>query len=110
MRRADVMADQWKFIPPVRAQKTVLAGAAYALHIDAKLVAQYLGDFGEARGVKRTEGIVTDVVARPDGLVEKVIMKDGRQVEGDLFIDCPGFRALLIGKALNEEFLGWSTC
>ncbi len=105
---ATVMADQWKFIPPVRAQKTLLSGASYALHIDAKLVAQYLRDFAEARGVKRTEGIVTDVVSRPDGFVEKVIMKNGGEVSGDLFIDCSGFRALLIGKTLNEDYLDWS--
>jgi tryptophan halogenase len=105
---ATVMADQWKFIPPVRAQKTLLSGASYALHIDAKLVAQYLRDFAETRGVKRTEGIVTDVVSRPDGFVEKVIMKNGGEVSGDLFIDCSGFRALLIGKTLNEDYLDWS--
>jgi len=105
---ATVMADQWKFIPPFRAQKTLLSGASYALHIDAKLVAQYLRDFAEARGVKRTEGIVTDVVSRPDGFVEKVIMKNGSEVSGDLFIDCSGFRALLIGKTLDEEYLDWS--
>lgn len=105
---ATVMADQWKFIPPFRAQKTLLSGASYALHIDAKLVAQYLRDFAETRGVKRTEGIVTDVVSRPDGFVEKVIMKNGSEVSGDLFIDCSGFRALLIGKTLDEEYLDWS--
>jgi len=105
---ATVMADQWKFIPPFRAQKTLLSGASYALHIDAKLVAQYLRDFAETRGVKRTEGIVTDVVSRADGFVQKVIMKNGEEVEGDLFIDCSGFRALLIGKTLDEEYLDWS--
>lgn len=105
---ATVMADQWKFIPPAKAQRTLLSGASYALHIDAKLVAQYLRDFSEARGVKRAEGIVTDVVTRPDGFVEKVILKNGTEVEGDLFIDCSGFRALLIGKTLNEDYLDWS--
>jgi tryptophan halogenase len=102
------MADQWKFMPPGMAQRTLLSGASYALHIDAKLVAKYLRDYAEARGVTRTEGIVTDVVTRPDGFVEKVIMKDGREVAGDLFIDCSGFRALLIGKTLEEEYLDWS--
>jgi tryptophan halogenase len=105
---ASVMADQWKFIPPFKAQKTLMAGASYALHIDAKLVAKYLRDFAEARGVKRIEGIVTDVSTRPDGFIEKVILKDGRQVEGELFIDCSGFRSILNGKAMGTEFLDWS--
>lgn len=103
-----VMADQWKFIPPFKAQRTLIAGASYALHVDARLVAKFLRDYAEARGVKRTEGIVTDVVTHPDGSVAKVVMKDGREVEGDLFIDCTGFRSLLIGKTLDVPFNDWS--
>jgi tryptophan halogenase len=103
-----VMADQWKFIPPFKAQRTLIAGASYALHVDARLVAKFLRDYAEARGVKRTEGIVTDVVTHPDGSVAKVVMKDGREVEGDLFIDCTGFRSLLIGKTLETPFNDWS--
>lgn len=103
-----VMADQWKFIPPIKAQRTLIAGASYALHVDARLVAKFLRDYAEARGVKRTEGIVTDVVTHPDGSVAKVVMKDGREVEGDLFIDCTGFRSLLIGKTLEVPFNDWS--
>ena len=103
-----VMADQGKFMLPFKAPRTLIAGASYALHIDARLIAKFLRDFAEARGVKRTEGIVTDVVPRPDGGVRKVILKDGREVEGDLFIDCSGFRALLIGKALATPYIDWS--
>ena len=105
---ATVMADTGKFMLPAAAQKTMIANANHALHIDAKLVAQYLRNFAEARGVKRTEGIVTDVATRADGGIEKVIMKDGREVAGDFFIDCSGFRSLLVGKTLNEPFRDWS--
>jgi tryptophan halogenase len=56
------MADTGKFMLPAKAQRTMIANANYALHIDARLVAKYLRKFAEARGVKRTEGIVTDVV------------------------------------------------
>jgi tryptophan halogenase len=86
------MADTGKFMLPAKAQRTMIANANYALHVDARLVAKYLRKFAEARGVKRTEGIVTDVVTRPDGGIEKVILKDGREVAGDFFIDCSGFR------------------
>jgi tryptophan halogenase len=105
---ATVMADAGKFMLPAAAQKTMIANANYALHIDARLVALYLRKFAEARGVKRTEGIVTDVATRPDGGIAKVIMKDGREVAGDFFIDCSGFRSLLVGKTLNEPFRDWS--
>ena len=105
---ATVMADTGKFMLPGAAQKTMIANANYALHIDARLVAIYLRKFAEARGVKRTEGIVTDVATRADGGIEKVILKDGREVAGDFFIDCSGFRSLLVGKTLNEPFRDWS--
>ena len=105
---ATVMADTGKFMLPAMAQRTMIANANYALHVDARLVGLYLRKFAEARGVKRTEGIVTDVATRADGGIEKVIMKDGREVAGDFFIDCSGFRALLVGKTLNEPFRDWS--
>jgi tryptophan halogenase len=104
---ATVMAKAGKFVLPTMAQRTMIANANYALHVDARLVALYLRKFAEARGVKRTEGIVTDVATRPDGGIEKVILKDGREVAGDFFIDCSGFRALLIGKTLGEPFRDW---
>ncbi len=105
---AGVMADQWKFMLPSQAQGTPAASASYAVHIDAHLIAKYLRNFAEARGVKRTEGMVDDVVTRPDGGIEKVILKDGREVAGEMFIDCSGFRSILNGKTLGTEFLDWS--
>jgi tryptophan halogenase len=105
---AAVMADQWKFMLPFLAKGTLLTGANYALHLDARLVAKFLRDYAETRGVKRTEGMVTDVVTHADGSVAKVILKDGREVGGDLFIDCSGFRSLLIGKTLDVPFIDWS--
>ncbi|WP_299005889.1 tryptophan halogenase family protein [uncultured Caulobacter sp.] len=103
-----IMAQQGKFILPFKAQRTLIAGASYALHVDARLVARYLRDYAEARGVKRTEGIVSDVITHADGSVAKVRMKDGREIEGDLFVDCTGFRSLLIGKTLETPFEDWS--
>ncbi len=103
-----IMAQQGKFMLPFKAPRTLIAGASYALHVDARLVARYLRDYAEARGVKRTEGIVSDVITHADGRVAKVRMKDGREIEGDLFIDCTGFRSLLIGKTLETPFDDWS--
>lgn len=105
---AAVMAKNGKFTLPFKAARTPIGGASYALHVDAKRVARFLRSYAEARGVTRSEGIVDDVAVRADGFVEKLILKDGRTVEADFFIDCSGFRALLIGKALGVGYEDWS--
>ena len=105
---AAVMAKNGKFTLPFKAARTPIGGASYALHVDAKRVARFLRTYAEARGVTRTEGIVDDVAVRADGFVEKLILKDGRTVDANFFIDCSGFRSLLIGKALGVGYEDWS--
>ncbi|MDG2535992.1 tryptophan 7-halogenase [Sphingomonas sp. HITSZ_GF] len=105
---ATVMAHAGKFMLPFKAQRTPIAGSSYALHVDAKRVAQFLRGHAEARGVKRTEGIVTDVALDDRGFVSTLTLKDGRTVDADFFIDCSGFRALLIEKALGSGYTDWS--
>ena len=105
---AAAMARQGRFMLPFKAPRTPVQGAAYAIHVDAKRVAQFLRRFSEARGVVRTEGIVEDVALRPDGFVQSLRLKSGKVVEADFFIDCSGFRALLIGKALGVGYTDWS--
>jgi tryptophan halogenase len=105
----NVMAENGRFFPPASARNTPIGGANYALHVDANAVAQYLRRFSEARGVKRTEGLVTDVHRREDGFIDHLTLADGTIVRGDFFLDCSGARALLIGKALGVEALDWSS-
>ena len=88
---------------------TPLGPATYAYHFDAGLYAAFLREKAEASGVRRSEGRIIDVERDPEtGNVASVLLDDERRVEGDLFIDCSGFAALLIGKTMDVDYIDWS--
>ncbi|SNT74601.1 tryptophan halogenase family protein [Amphiplicatus metriothermophilus] len=102
-------ARHGKFMRPVNAGNSPLSKIAYAFHFDAGLYAQYLRRYAQARGVARREGKIVDAVQNSQtGYIEAVILEDGCTVEGDLFIDCSGFRGLLIDQKLGAGYIDWS--
>ncbi|PZR34814.1 tryptophan halogenase family protein [Caulobacter segnis] len=81
----------------------------YAYHLDAGLYGQFLRRIAEADGVKRVEGKIASVrQSATDGSVEALVMESGEAVEGDLFIDCTGFRGLLIEQTLKAGYEDWN--
>lgn len=80
-----------------------------AYHFDASLYGQFMRKFAESKGVVRREGEVINVALNPDnGHVKALHLKDGSTIEADLFIDCSGFRSLLLGQALSVDYVDWS--
>jgi tryptophan halogenase len=97
-----------KFMRPVHAPNTPLNKITYALHFDASLFAAYLACFAEARGVERIAGTVRTVSLRSeDGFIESLSLDTGEILQADLFVDCSGFGARLIGGALGVEYEDW---
>lgn len=89
-------------------QNSPLSQIAHAFHFDAGLYAKFLREYSEALGVQRIEGKVVEVQQREGGDVSAVRLQSGQLVEGDFFVDCSGFRALLIEGALQTGYEDWS--
>ncbi|MFC7292838.1 tryptophan halogenase family protein [Hirschia litorea] len=98
-----------KFLSPGPDPHAILSTISYAYHFDAALYAKFLRSAAESQNTKRIEGKVKQVVQDSQtGFIEKVVLDNGYYIAGDLFIDCTGFRGLLIEGALKTGYDDWS--
>jgi tryptophan halogenase len=102
------LGDMGKFRFPDPAAQGPAAGLRYALHFDAGLVAKYLRSYSERLGVTRLERNVATATLREDGFIDELVFSDGTRLQADLYIDCSGFRGVLIEGVLETGYLDWS--
>lgn len=120
-RQADVADDFWsyslnyqaarhnRFAPIDTIPNTRFPGLVHAYHLDAGLYAQTLREYSEKLGVRRIDGTVSSVNrCHSQGDVQSVTLDSGETLSADFFIDCSGFRALLIGEAMGVDYEDWS--
>ena len=105
----ETVARAGKFARMGQIPNTELEGLSYAFHFDASLYARFLRGHAERNGVTRTEGTITSVQQDAEsGFVQSVTLESGEVITGELFIDCSGFRALLIEQTLGAGYVDWT--
>jgi tryptophan halogenase len=102
-------ARSCRFQFPAMGTATINSAYTYAYHFDASLYGAFLRSVAERRGAMRTEGKVQQVIQDPEsGDILSLVLESGETISGDLFIDCSGFRSLLLGKTLGVAWEDWS--
>ena len=103
------LAQQDKFILPAPNPPSSLSVFDWALHFDASLFAAHMRDFATSRGCRHIDAMITNVTQRPDdGYIESLQLDTGDEISADLFIDCSGFRSLLLDQTLDVGYEDWS--
>ncbi len=106
---AAVAARMGRADRPLADPRRIQSTFDYAYHLDATRYAAFLRRYAEERGVRRIEGRVAQVARDGEtGLVSALLLEDGRRLTADFFLDCSGFRSLILGEALEVPFLDWT--
>jgi tryptophan halogenase len=102
------------FALPDEEPNSIRSTYSYAYHFDSGRYAEFLRDWATGRGVVRVEGRMATVQRNPQsGAIVGLLMQSGERVDGDLFVDCSGFRSLLLGGELDvgwEDWRHWLPC
>ena len=101
-------AKAGKFAFPSTDARSILSTYSYAFHLDAGLYAKYLRRYCEMRGITRIEGKVDKIEQDATGNISTLVLADSSQHSADIFIDCSGFRSLLLGEKCRTGFEDWS--
>lgn len=102
-------AKENKFCGPERNPKSVLSNITYAYHLDAALYAEFLRKYAQERGVRCIGNTVAKVALDPtSGFIDELQFIDGARLKADFYIDCTGFKGLLIEEALQTGYEDWS--
>lgn len=105
---AAVAATAGKFAYPEKNPDSLRSDFGYAFHLDASLYAKFLRNYSAERGVRRIEGKINQVkLSSLTGFIESLTLENGEKIDGQLFIDCSGFRGLLIEGALKTGYEDW---
>lgn len=105
---AAIMAEQGRFMLEQPLQSTPLAHYNYALHLDAVMAARYLRKIATDNSVARVEATVAQVTTDARQFIESIRLASGEAVAADFFIDCTGFKGLLIEETLKVGYDNWS--
>lgn len=103
-----IMAEQHRFMAEAQLINTPLANYGYALHLDAAHAARYLREITTGRGVERIEATVASVQMDERQFIQSVQLTNGQTLESDFFIDCTGFKGLLISETMKVGYEDWS--
>lgn len=104
-----VAAEQNKFCFPHEGKTPLQRSFGYAYQFDSGLYANFLSNFAQSNGVKRVEGIVVDTeVYLESGNIKAIQLESGQQITADFFVDCSGFKGVLIEQVLESGYQDWS--
>ena len=104
-----VASKQNKFEHPKSNSRNISEAFGYAYQFDSHLYAKYLRNYAEKRGVNRVEGKIVDVNVCPEsGNIHSLLLQSGERICADFFVDCSGFRGVLIEQTLQAGYQDWS--
>ncbi|MBU3021332.1 tryptophan halogenase family protein [Aestuariibacter sp. A3R04] len=103
-----VAAKQCRFGRVNAQNNSPLANMSYAYHFDSTLYAGFLRDYATSRGVTRINGKVETVSKHPNGHIKSLTLQDGQSISAEFYIDCSGFRSLLLEREMGATFNDWS--